>query len=246
MTSREATSPLPRSLSGDVRRVNWRDRAAVLAFGAVTWPWLLRSLWGGRRADKQALLARIGLPADALPHLGSWKADVAFLELIVAAIAQLRPRQVVELGTGASTLVSAQALRRHGGGRLITVDQHQEFAGATAAWLAEHGLAPEFRAAPLVPAPAPWPGHWYDLRALPERIDLLIIDGPPWTEHPLVRGAADSLFDRLAVGGIVLLDDALRPGERLVARRWRRRWPDFRFVLEKRGAKGTLVGTRLR
>lgn len=245
MTSRNATSPFPRTVAGDDRRARLGDRVAVLAFGAVTWPWLLRSLWGGRQADKQALLARLGLPSDALPHLGSWKADVAFLDLIVAAVAQLRPRNVVELGTGASTLVTAQALSLHGAGQLTTVDQHQEFAGATADWLAEHGLSAEFRAAPLVPAPAPWPGSWYDLRGLPEQIDLLIIDGPPWTVHPLVRGAADSLFDRIPVGGIVLLDDALRPGERLVARRWQRRWPGFRFVLERSGSKGTLVGTRV-
>ena len=80
---------------------------------------------------------------------------------------------------------------------------------------------------------------------LPERIDLLIIDGPPWAIHPFVRGAAETLFDRIPVGGTVLLDDAARPGERVVARRWRKRWPGFRFELDTRGTKGTLVGVRL-
>jgi hypothetical protein len=36
----------------------------------------------------------------------------------------------------------------------------------------------------------------------------------------------------------VLLDDAARPGERVVAARWRRDWPNFRFTLLP-GAKGT-------
>ncbi|WP_232307510.1 hypothetical protein [Sphingobium chungbukense] len=62
--------------------------------------------------------------------------------------------------------------------------------------------------------------------------------------HPLVRGAADSLFARLSPGAVVLLDDAARPGERLVARRWRKRWPHIDFQLRHDGTKGTLVGRR--
>ena len=33
--------------------------------------------------------------------------------------------------------------------------------------------------------------------ALPGRTRLLLIDGPPWTLHPFVRGAAEVLFDRI-------------------------------------------------
>jgi hypothetical protein len=40
----------------------------------------------------------------------------------------------------------------------------------------------------------------------------------------------------------ILLDDAARHGERLVARRWRQRWPKMRFDYDRRGAKGTLIG----
>lgn len=244
MTSRNPTSPFPRAQGGARDGLRLGDRAAVALFGAIGWPWLLKGLSGGRPEDKQALLAELDLPPDALPHLGGWKADVAFLQAIVAAVTSLRPRHVVELGAGASTLVAARALQRHGGGRLTSVEQHAEFAKATAAWLAEYGLAADFRTAPLRPAPADWPGRWYDQRGLPERIDLLIVDGPPWSIHPLVRGAAESLFVRIPPGGVVLLDDAFRPGERLVARRWRRRWPGFEFRLDRSGTKGTLVGIR--
>jgi hypothetical protein len=44
----------------------------------------------------------------------------------------------------------------------------------------------------------------------------------------------------------VLLDDASRPGERVVANRWRKNWPGFEFRLDSRGTKGTLVGIRHR
>lgn len=245
MTSREATSLLTRPAAiGDAP---WRrspsDWTALLAYGAIQWPWLLKSLWGGRRRDKAALLDRLDLPSEALPKLGSWKADVGFLTRIVTWIEQERPAQVVELGAGASTLVTARALQRNGGGALTSFDQHHDFVDAVRGWLGDHGLAAEVRHAPLVPADAPWPALWYRLDHLPDRIDLLLIDGPPWTLHPLVRGSAERLFDRIAVGGAVMLDDAARPGERMVARRWRKAWPQFDWTLLP-GIKGTLLGIR--
>lgn len=244
MTSKYATKLLPRAHASSADPT-LADRLAVVAFGAIGWPWLLKSLSGGRKRDKARLLARLGLPADALPNLGSWKADTALLHRIVDTIERLRPAQVVELGAGASTLVTAKALALNGGGRLTSFDQHGDFVAATRAWLAEHGLSADMHAVPLVPAPPGWPRLWYDVHHLPERIDVLIIDGPPWTVHPLVRGAAESLFDRIPVGGTVLLDDAARPGERIVAQRWRKAWPNFRFELDRRGTKGTLIGVRL-
>ncbi|HYZ47776.1 MAG TPA: class I SAM-dependent methyltransferase [Sphingomonas sp.] len=244
MTSKYATSLLPRAEERRGRPL--ADRLHVIAFGAIGWPWLLQSLSGGERREKRRLLARLGLPGNALPHLGSWKADTSLLHRIVDTIKALRPRTMVELGAGASTLVAAKALALNGGGRLVSFDQHADFVAATAAWLAEHGLAADLRSAELVPAPTGWPGLWYDLSHLPEHIDLLLVDGPPWSVHPFVRAAAETLFDRIPVGGVVLLDDAMRPGERVVARRWRRRWPNFRFDIDKSGAKGTLIGSRLR
>ncbi len=246
VTSRELTGllSLDDSVPGRPLGQQASDFAWRMAFGAIGWPWLLRSLWGGRKADKRALMDRLGLAHDALPHLGSWKADTGFLRHIVTQIERLRPRIVVELGAGASTLVTAKALSLNGGGRLLSFDQHEGFVDATRHWLAENGLTVDIRHAPLEAEVEGWPGRWYDIDALPDQIDMIIIDGPPWSVHPLVRGAADSLFSRLVPGGVILLDDAARPGERLVARRWRKQWTDIDFALETDGTKGTLVGRR--
>lgn len=245
MTTREATSLLALGdtpVVGSTGR-SLADWAALLAFGAIQWPWLLRSLHGGRLADKHALLDRLDLPHDALPYLGSWKADTGLLTLVTDHILEHKPQLVVEFGAGASTLVLARALQKAGGGRLISFDQHEDFVGATRDWLADHGLKADLRAVPLRPS-EDWPGLWYDHGPLPRGIDLMLIDGPPWSIHPLTRGGAATLFDHVSPGGTVMLDDGARPGERFVARRWRREHPDFEFELAKTGTKGTLIGRR--
>ena len=248
MTSRETTGILPRSAANvvDVNGRSLADWAALIGIGAVQWPWLLRSLYGGRQAGKMALLDRLGLPHDALPNLGSWKADVGLLALVADHILEHKPKLVVEFGTGASTLIIARAMQIAGGGTFISFEQHPEFVHATGKWLAEHGLEADLRAVPLRPSPNGWPGLWYDHGALPDGIDLMLIDGPPWTIHPLTRGAAETLFGKIAAGGTLMLDDAARPGERIVTHRWRKAWPDFTFELNKKGAKGTLIGRRER
>lgn len=245
MTTKSLTGLLAKAdTTGTEARCTRGERLFQIAFGAIQWPWLLRSLYGGTQAEKQALLARIGLADDALPHLGSWKADTYLLHRIVDTIEQARPATVVELGSGATSLVIAKALSPNGGGRLHSYDSHAPFVDAMHGWLGEHGLEAAFHHAPLAQRDVRWPGLWYALTAVPGSIDLLVIDGPPWAVHPFARGMAERLFPLIAPGGTVLLDDAARPGERYVARRWQKNWPDFDWHYEGAGTKGLLVGTR--
>lgn len=248
MTSRESTQFLPRAHADEAafdRKPS--DWAALLGIGAIQWPWLLRSLRGGSQADKQELLARLQLPPDTLPNLGSWKADVALLGKIADRILTAKPKTVVEFGSGASTLIAARALQMvDEGGRLISFDQHGDFVHATRQWLGEHGLSADMHAVPLVSPPDPWNGLWYDHGALPDAIDLMLIDGPCWTIHPFTRGGAAQAFDKIAIGGMVMLDDGARPGERIIRRRWAKAYPNFDFELISEGTKGTVVGVRRR
>ena len=217
--------------------------ALVGLFGAIGWPWLLRGNLPASKAQRQRLLSRLAL-ADDLPTLNGWVADAEFLNLVADRILDHGARTVVEIGSGISTLVAARALQRCGGGTLISLDTHPDHAAATAARLGERRLAADVRHLGYAFDPAsPWGIRWTNLDQLPETIDLLVVDGPPWFRHPLIRGAADTLFDRIAPGGAILLDDAARPGERIVARRWRRAWPYVRFE-HLPTMKGALLGIR--
>jgi hypothetical protein len=245
MTSRETTRFLPLAHDDEAHfRRTWQDWAMQLGIGAIQWPWLLRSLRGGTKAQKRALLDHLGLPRDALPNLGSWKADTVLLRRIADRILETKPQLVVEFGAGASSLICARALQMIGSGKLISFDQHADFVEATRLWLQDHGLTSDFRCVPLVEAPGRWRGLWYDHGDLPSGIDLLIVDGPCWTIHPFGRGSAECLFDKISVGGMILLDDGARPGERIVRKRWQKAWPNFDFRLISDGTKGTVVGIR--
>lgn len=245
MTTKSLTGFLAKPVaSANDARCTSSERLFQIAFGAIQWPWLLRSLYGGTQAQKAALLERIGLESGALPHLGSWKADTYMLHRIVDVIEAGPPRTVVELGSGATSLVIAKALTMHGAGQLHSYDSYAPFVGGMHEWLDEHGLAASFHHAPLTTRDVRWPGLWYALTEVPGSIDLLVIEGPPWAVHPFARGMAERLFPLIVPGGTVLLDDAARPGERYVARRWKKAWPDFAWHYEGAGTKGLLVGQR--
>ena len=59
MTSRETTGLLRRKGEDEVAGSDRRslgDWVAVLGYGAIQWPWLLKSLYGGTLKAKHALL----------------------------------------------------------------------------------------------------------------------------------------------------------------------------------------------
>ncbi len=222
---------------------DWQDAAMVTLFGAIGWPWLLKSLGAGHIEARDRLATITGLDPAIFASLGSWRADADLLLMLADHVAATKPKLVVEFGGGLSTLVIARMMANGQGGRLLSFDGDPGFAAHTRTELARHGLEAEVRAVPLVRPRDGGPGRWYDHGPLPGAIDLLVVDGPPWFLHPLVRGNAHALFGAIAPGGSVILDDGARPGERLVAARWSREWPEFdwRFV---DNTAGTLMGTR--
>ncbi len=201
------------------------------------------------------LVVRIGL-ADAPARDPLWSAGADFLALAVDAMLRTRPAVVVECGSGASTVVLAQVLKRGGwGGRLHGLDHAPEFAAATRAELARFGLGDEARV-----LDAPLTGHalagavypWYSLDGLPDRIDFLVIDGPPGRIGRHARyPALPLLAGRLSAGAPILLDDAARPDEREVIARWQAEFPGLSVeqmecergcvVLHWRGKAGRVV-----
>ncbi len=110
MTSRESTGWGGRSDEASAKPPRGlKDRLVLGAFYVLNGPFLAKSLYGGSKKNKEKLLRRLGLPLDALPHTGSWKADVGLLTFLTDHILAHKPRVVVEFSAGASTLIIAKA-----------------------------------------------------------------------------------------------------------------------------------------
>ena len=252
MSARAITNPARYRLALTLASLGDRAAAALPLWRAIGG--LRRGLdgWRAARAEARArgamlegLVARLGWSRADLPKADGWAGSPDFLCALADAVDAGRPRVVVEFGSGLSTLVLARAMAFSGGGQLVSYDHMSGFAALTRARLAALGLAGEVRAVELTTsAPFGYAGEWYAAACAPSAIDLLVIDGPPaWLSAGTRGGAGPAMFPRLALGGVVLLDDADRPGERANARRWAAKFPWMRFERVPTG-KGLLHGVR--
>jgi predicted O-methyltransferase YrrM len=173
-----------------------------------------------------------------LPATRGWVGSPDLLVTLVHVVRTFKPKLVVELGSGVSTVVMAKA----GAKKIISFDGSEEFARGTRNLLAAHGArGVEVRATKL--APYKNSSGWYDPSAFRDikKIDLLVIDGPQGGDDSNARyPALDVLLSKLSPKAIIILDDANRPGERKLAE-------DFAAALPKHSLdfldheKGTAV-----
>ncbi|MGY1410428.1 MULTISPECIES: class I SAM-dependent methyltransferase [unclassified Luteimonas] len=173
-------------------------------------------------------ILQVDLPT---PLLGGWAMDPESVYGLVQLLLERRPRLVVELGSGASTVWVALALRRIGAGRIISYDHLPEYADRTRDALRSAGLEEwaEVRDAPLADVTigdATYP--WYSIGEAGKDapIDMLMVDGPPASTGPLARyPAVPQFFGALGEGGIVVVDDATRADEEEMLERWSQEFP---------------------
>lgn len=166
------------------------------------------------------------IPEDlSLPQFGGWAADASVVLRLTHIITLARSPLVVECGSGTSTLWLAYAAQR-AGGRVVALEHEPRFAEMTRRTLTEHGLheVAEVRDAPLSIVSMDGAEYeWYAPEALHDLKDVgvVFVDGPPkWVAPDSRYPALPMLSPLLAVGAHVVLDDAFRPGEREVVRRW--------------------------
>jgi predicted O-methyltransferase YrrM len=139
-----------------------------------------------------------------------------------------RPRLVMELGSGSSTILFAAALRANGSGRLISVEHDEAHAARTAQLLEQAELSSWVRPviAPLVQCSVgarafDWYGLDPLLRTFNEKIDFLFVDGPPGKMQSLSRyPALPILAPHLAPRAVVFVDDGARDDEMQMIALW--------------------------
>lgn len=169
-----------------------------------------------------------------LPQLRGWVASPDVLLLLARHVRRHCPTTIVECGSGVSTIVHARAAQLNGHGHVYAIDHDPAFAEQTRQALYEFGLV-DWATVTHAPLTTIEVGgvraEWYDPERLPEvaTIDLLFVDGPPAdTPKPIARYPAGRLlFPRLSADAAVFVDDAARPGEVEMLRRWAAEFPEL-------------------
>jgi hypothetical protein len=140
---------------------------------------------------------------------------------------------IAEFGCGASTILTASALRRIGAGKVLSFDHEAEFVVATQAELVRRGLTAwaEVRHAPLASTSADPSILSYDetvfLGHLTE-VEMAVVDGPPGWIKGARRGViVQTLAAKLRPGARVLFDDGSRTEIKDALMDWIRRNPKW-------------------
>jgi len=179
-----------------------------------------------------------------LPPMRGWAISPDFGCLLIAEILARKPRTVLELGSGVSTLLIAYCLEKVGHGRAISFDHDVNFSEKTRDTIRAHQLG---NIAEVVHAPLKavrlnagnW--DWYDTARIdPDiKIDMLVIDGPPGQIQDISRyPALPLLHTYFSDEIIILLDDAARADEKSIIAMWTREFPGFEheYIPAEKGA----------
>jgi len=200
---------------------------------------LKEQVWHSYRQSEalQQLLALLKFSAP-IPPTRSWAASPDLLLTIADLVRTRKPRLVVELGSGVSTLIVAKS----GARKVISIDNSTEFAQKTRDMLKAHKVSGvEVRVAPLKAHASGV--DWYDTAKLKDlkRIDMLIIDGPPGSKNPDARKPAlKELLAKLSPNVVVVIDDVNRKGEREMAETFAKALPRHTLTILNH-EKGTAV-----
>lgn len=178
---------------------------------------------------------------QGMPYSRDWSASPDFLKLIVEHALANKPANIVECSSGLTSVMLARCCGLNEGGRLYSLENGPEYAARTREQLARYRL-PQATVldAPLTRYELNGARYdWYALDELPAApIELLVIDGPPgFIQRHSRYPALPLLFDRLADGCTIFLDDAARPDEREIVQMWLAQFPSLqhRYIDTERG-----------
>lgn len=182
--------------------------------------------------------------------MGGWSIDTFLARYLVQHLLENRPKCIVELGSGSSTILISRILQILGEKETahIAVDHESKYLGLTrdVAILNDVADGIEFHHCPLIRYES-LDKLWYgDIaeKVAGRKIDLLIVDGPPGPLQPMSRyPALPLLLPYMNEHCTIILDDAIRAEEQDIARLWVQENPEFHLTLTHEG-HGLAILTR--
>jgi predicted O-methyltransferase YrrM len=184
-------------------------------------------------------------PGHTLPNWNNWSMPPDTLAFVIDHIKAEKPKNIVEFGSGISTIVIASLIKDYGG--MLTSYEHDEaYAKVQQTNLSKRDLSNwvDLQIASIgSELHQPFSLPWYEIPKLEELndIDLVLIDGPLRSFGAEVRfPGADLLIPRLRPGGLVIFDDADRNGEQNIKFALIKKYPNM-LVIEPPSIRGCLI-----
>lgn len=186
-------------------------------------------------------------PKLPFPTSGDWAATSHFLAVLFKYIIKNKPKTIIELGSGVSTLYSAQLIKDLNlSTQVISLDHEETYGTQTNEYLKVAQL--DNHAQVII---APLTTHminnnnwkWYKTTSLKQdqKIDVLVVDGPiTYLQSNARYPAIPLLFSRLSHKAIILVDDYNRKDEQAIVKLWLKEY-DLTLIEETDSVKGYAV-----
>jgi len=162
-----------------------------------------------------------------------WKIGEASFSAITKKIIACGAKTILEFGAGTSSIRLAQEFPHV---KVISIDHDQIYYNEAKNLQELFGLTNlELRLNPLK-----WQMHGlaffhsYAPVAMNQEIDVVIIDGPPYSTFRGREACFYQVFENIPIGGVVILDDYARSGEKEFVNNWLARYPGCFCIKELR------------
>lgn len=175
-----------------------------------------------------------------MPPVSGWTATPELLNLIYFYVRYTKPDNILELGSGLSTLICSYGCQQNGAGTVWSLDHEPPYLEKTSSLLEQHQLVDYSRLvnAPLTPTEITQHAtgkritkRWYALDEFSAEVmyDVLIVDGPPHGTNAHARyPAMEQLYERLNTNAVIIIDDTNRDDEQQMIKLWKKAYPDLR------------------
>lgn len=175
------------------------------------------------------------------PHLGpvmtTWAIEPVHIQVLLNMLDEIRPKRILELGCGVSTLVIAAWLKENSDGRLVSIEHSWNWTEHIRREAQQYGVQNQvdIRLSPLKLMECLGRNvTWYEpelVAACMDGIDFVLVDAPPAID-PLARlPAIPTIHSKLSPKAVVLLDDGNRLGEQRIIDYWLKAYPDLEAEL---------------
>lgn len=178
-----------------------------------------------------------------------WSATPEMLAYLYELITTERPKVVLDIGSGMTTLVCALAASKSPGTRVVSWEHSPQYLSHTRELLEKHGVADrvELELRQLEPVIVDGQEYlWYaGPHGLGASIDVLIVDGPPGDTGPWARYPALPVFhESLGQDAVIVLDDLGREDEEAILERWQMLHTHYVSTLHGSAAKSVFATLR--